>query len=346
MKIIVLAGGLSPERDVSMASAAKIAKALISKGHEVCIIDLYYGVNLIEDNLIFTSSPEDIKDYTIAENAPEIKAIKESKAEIGPNVIKCCRMADIVYLALHGDIGENGKVQAVLNVNKIKYTGSDYDGCLLSMDKNLSKIMAKCNHIATARWGINTKPDTVNYPLVIKPLNGGSSIGVSIAENEEEYHNALHLAKQYDDTVIVEEKIEGREFSVGILEDKPLPVIEIAPKNGFYDYKNKYQANLTAETCPADLPEDITYIMQETALKIHKILHLKFYSRIDFILSKENRLYFLEANSLPGMTPASLLPQEAAAAGISYGDLCSKIALSALNKQNVCKIQQSEHESV
>lgn len=332
MKIIVLAGGLSPERDVSMVSAAKIAKALISKGHEVCIIDLYYGVNLIESNLIFISSPEDIADYTITENAPEIKRINENKAEIGPNVIKCCRMADIVFLALHGDIGENGKVQAVLDVNKIKYTGSDYDGCLLSMDKNLSKIMAECNHIATARWGINTKPDNINYPIVIKPSNGGSSIGVSIAENEEEFMKALNHARQYDDTVIAEEKIEGREFSVGILEDKPLPVIEIVPKKGFYDYKNKYQANLTTEICPAVLPEDITYKMQETALKIHKMLHLKFYSRIDFIFSRENRIYFLEANSLPGMTPASLLPQEAAAAGISYADLCSKIALSALKK--------------
>lgn len=332
MKIVVLAGGLSPERDVSLVSASMIAKALIAKGHEVFILDLYYGVQDVEKELKFTSSPAEIKAYSIADQAPELTEQENNQPAIGPNVLACCKQADLVYLALHGDVGENGKVQAVLDMHKIKYTGSAYDGCLLSMDKNLSKELVAAHHMPTAKWSINEKKDTMAFPCVIKPSNGGSSIGVSIVNNEQECAAALALAKKYDDTVLVEEKIAGREFSVGILNHQPLPVIEIAPKEGFYDYKNKYQAGLTVETCPADLPEDIAQQMQALALKAHEILHLQFYSRIDFMMDRENTIYFLEANSLPGMTPTSLLPQEAKAAGIAYEDLCNQIAMNALEK--------------
>ncbi len=330
MKIIILAGGLSPERDVSLSSASKIAKALIGCGHEICIIDLYYGINLIENNLIFTSDEKDIYEYSVPESSPDSDSLN-SKSLIGPNVIKCCQKADLVYIALHGDIGENGKIQALLDSYKIKYTGSGYEGCFLSMDKNISKILADYSGINTPEWSINKNDKNLSYPLVVKPSNCGSSIGVSIVNNDNEYNKALKEAKKYDERIIIEEKIEGREFSVGILENKALPVIEIEPiNNGFYDYKNKYQKGLTKETCPADLSNELAVSLQETALKIHKILQLKFYSRIDFIVNKKNEIYFLEANSLPGMTPTSLLPQEAAAAGISYNELCNRIAMNAL----------------
>lgn len=322
MKIIILAGGLSPEREVSLVSASQIAKGLIGKGHCVFILDLYKGINDLSE-LTFCNDKKQIKNYKINGNAPEIL---NDKNLIGPNIIPACKMADTIYIALHGDIGENGKIQSLLDLNNIKYTGSGYDGCMLSMDKNISKMLVSHSKIKTAAWSINHKDDNLSYPLVVKPSNGGSSIGVSIVHNDNELKTALENAKKYDSTVLIEEKIEGTEVSVGILDNKPLPVIEIAPKQGFYDYKNKYQSGMTVEICPADISPDITETVQKTALAIHHLLHLKYYSRIDFIIDKSGIPYFLEANALPGMTPQSLLPQEAKAADISYEELCDKIA--------------------
>lgn len=340
MKITVLAGGRSPERDVSLSSASKIARALIEKGHEVCIVDLYYGIENIDD-FVFTSVSSDIKEYAVSEKAPEFEKEAFGKSDIGPNVLEACKKADIVFLALHGDVGENGKIQALLSVNGIRYTGSDQDGCLLSMDKNLAKILASAHGVRTAKWCVNVKDPSVNFPCVVKPIGGGSSIGVSVVNDFAQLNTALNLAKKYDNDVLIEELIKGREFSIGILNGKALPVIEIKPLCGFYDYKNKYQAGLTAEICPADIPVYIADQMQELALKLHGILHLKFYSRIDFIMNGKNEIYFLEANSLPGMTPTSLLPREAAADGISYSELCDMIARNALlkDKSSACQPQ-------
>lgn len=328
MKIVVLAGGLSPERDVSLVSASMIAKALINQGNEVAVLDLYYGIDDAE-SLVFSSVSDDIKTCSVSETAPMRKRTDSVRSDIGSKVIECCKKADIVFLALHGDIGENGKVQAVLDVNKIKYTGSGCDGCMLSMDKNLSKILVSAHNIKTPKWCVNIKDSSVSFPCVVKPSGGGSSIGVSVVNNFEELNRAMLTAAEYDTTVLIEEKINGREFSVGVLNNKALPIIEIAPKKGFYDYKNKYQQGLTVETCPANLPLYIAHEMQELAVKIHKILHLRFYSRIDFMMDRNNNIYFLEANSLPGMTPVSLLPQEAAADGIEYEELCSLIVQGA-----------------
>lgn len=328
MKILVLAGGLSPERDVSLVSASKIAKALINKGHRVFVLDLYYGISDVK-LAHFTLDADKIKAYSVSENAPEIKKCGNRESGIGKNVIECCKTADVVFMALHGDIGENGRVQALLDMNGIKYTGSGYEGCLLSMNKNISKALVSAHHIKTAEWCVNENDNSIGFPCVVKPVSGGSSIGVSIVENQAQFNSAVHLAKQYDCDVLIEKEINGREFSVGILNNMPLPVIEIKPKNdSFYDYRNKYQPGNTAEICPADIPFGLTQQLQKTAQEIHNILNLKFYSRIDFMVDLENNIYFLEANSLPGMTPASLLPQEAEAAGISYDDLCSMIAQS------------------
>lgn len=332
MKILVLAGGLSPERDVSLSSASKIAKALIEKGNTVAILDLYDGIDDVKE-LHFTGDAKEINDYIVPEKAPDIAGLGNAEAYIGNNVLKCCKMADIVYLALHGDVGENGKIQSLLDLYKIKYTGSGYDGCLLSMNKHLAKVLVSANQIKTAKWCLNEMDHSISLPCVVKPLGGGSSIGISMVENLEEYNSAIHEARKYDTDILIEERINGREFSVGILNDKALPVIEIIPKNNeFYNYKNKYQKNLTNEICPADVPKSISDELQETAEKIHRILHLKFYSRIDFIVDHKYEVYFLEANALPGMTPTSLLPQEAAVIGINYEDLCNQIAESALKR--------------
>jgi len=330
VNILVLAGGLSPERDVSLSSASRIAKALIAKGNHVAVLDLYGGIDSVKQ-LCFTDCFDEIKEYTVSEKVPDIIKPSDIESYIGKNILECCKTADIVFLALHGDIGENGKLQAVLDLHKIKYTGSDYTGCLLSMDKNLAKVLVSASHIKTAKWCINEMDASINFPCVVKPLSAGSSIGISMVNNSEEYKTAVYEAKKYDNDIMIEEKICGREFSVGILNDKALPVIEVIPKNNeFYNYKNKYQKNLTDEICPADIAVNLTEELKQTAEKIHTILHLKFYSRIDFIVDHKNNIYFLEANSLPGMTPASLLPQEAAAIEITYADLCNQIAESAL----------------
>ncbi|MDE5670559.1 MAG: D-alanine--D-alanine ligase [Eubacterium sp.] len=330
MNILVLAGGLSPERDVSLSSASRIAKALIAKGNKVAVLDLYYGIHDVKE-FFFTDDSDEIEDYTVSEKVPDIMQSSDIEAYIGKNVLQCCKMADIVFLALHGDIGENGKLQAVLDLYKIKYTGSGYNGCLLSMDKNIAKILVSAGNIKTAKWCLNEMEHSIDFPCVVKPLGVGSSIGISMVENSNEYETAICEAKKYDSDILIEEKICGREFSVGILNNKALPVIEIIPKNNeFYNYKNKYQMNLTDEICPADIPKHLAAELKQKAEKIHQMLNLKFYSRIDFIVDCKNNVYFLEANSLPGMTPSSLLPQEAAAMGISYEDLCNQIAESAL----------------
>lgn len=327
MKILVLAGGKSPERDVSMVSASKIAKALIEQGNCVFIVDLAEGVDNLDD-VKFTEDAEQIPQYIVPEKAPDIESMPD---EFGKNITECCKMADVVYLALHGAVGENGKLQAFLDVNNINYTGSGFEGCSLAMNKHISKLLAKSVGVKTAQWSVNKKSEELSYPCVVKPSGCGSSVGVSMVHNDAECETALKEASAYDACVLVEEKIEGREFSVGILNGRALPVIEIQAKSGFYDYKNKYQTGLTVETCPAVLRSDIALAMQDTALKMHKTLLLGYYSRIDFMLSKNNEIYFLEANALPGMTPASLLPQEAREAGIDYAKLCQQIALNPVN---------------
>lgn len=324
MNILVLAGGISPEREVSLVSGSQIAKALINCGYNVYLIDLYFGINNLSD-IIFSDNAESIKNYVISKTAPENI---ESDNVIGKNVIEACRLADAVYLALHGDVGENGKLQALLTLNNIKYTGSQYDGCYLSMNKNISKLIVKDNGIKTAKWCSNEFDGTLNFPCVIKPVSCGSSVGITIANNMAELYKALAHAKKYDSEILIEEYINGREFSVGILDNRPLPPIEIEVQDGFYDYNNKYQG-LTKETCPAQISCQLAERLQNTALKIHNLLHLKYYSRIDFIVDANDNIYFLEANSLPGMTPESLLPQEAAAVCIDYNTLCNKIIQNA-----------------
>ncbi len=336
MKIVVLAGGLSPERDVSLSSGALISDALINKGHDVMLLDLYLGINNKNINPVYINSKSNKTFlYQVPEQEPDLEAIKASVNNkgslIGDGVIDLCKKAEVVFLALHGSIGENGKLQAVLDVNEIKYTGTGYVGSLLAMDKDLSKKLFRSNNVLTPNWKYidlqtYTDMDHIDYPCVVKPCSFGSSVGVTIVENPSELNNAIEFVKRYENFVIIEEKITGREFSVGILDGAALPVIEIKPLTGFYDYKNKYQKGLAEEICPANISDEIRDLLQNSAMKVHNILRLGFYSRIDFMLDKYNNAYCLEANTLPGMTPTSLLPQEASANGIDYNDLCEKIA--------------------
>ena len=343
MKIIVLAGGLSNERDVSLSSSSKIANALIQNGHSVLLLDVYTGIELSEqenlDRLFKRKEDNFTYSYQVKEEEPDLEELKSktnnpNNGLIGKNVLKLCQFSDIVFLGLHGSMGENGQIQATFDILGINYTGSPYVASLLAMDKDLSKKLLSLENIPLARSKTykNIKDVHVDdFPVVVKPCNNGSSVGVSIVNNQEELKKALDKVEKFNDTILIEDYIKGREFSVGILGDIVLPPIEMIPNQGFYDYKNKYQPGATLEICPAELSIEETEKIQELALRVVSTLKLEVYARIDFIYDGVT-FYCLEANTLPGMTPTSLLPQEANAIGITYQELCEKIVSLSLNK--------------
>ena len=342
MKIVVLAGGISTERDVSLVTGKMVYRALKEKGHQVILLDAYMGYEDRVSEDIFTGDREwDKEVLAISEENPDLEAVKlkrGGKGFFGPNVLEICQMADMVFMGLHGAFGEDGKVQATFDLHEIRYTGSNPLGAAVSMDKGISKQLFRESGIPTP-LGITLKKgqsfadgDLPQFPLVVKACNSGSSVGVYIVRERKEFDEALAKAFTYDDEVVVEQYIRGREFSVGVIDGKALPVIEIAPISGFYDYKNKYQSGSTVETCPADLPEEISAKMRRYAEKAYEALHIDAYARMDVMMSEDNEMYVLEANTLPGMTPTSLLPQEAAAIGYSFPDLCEWLIRVSLRK--------------
>lgn len=341
MKIVVLAGGTSTERDVSLVTGSMIYKALIKNGHQVVLLDLYLGYEEEDFQDIFAIKKDWSKDIkAISSENPDIEAVKafrkdNPECQVGPHVINICKQADIVFLALHGQNGEDGKVQAMFDLLDIKYTGTDYFSSALAMDKVISKELFVKYNIPTPS-GITIEegenPDWNTFPCIVKVNRGGSSVGVYKADSTEELQEALKKAYTYEKRVLIEEFIDGREFSIGVMNGKALPIIEIAPKVGFYDYKNKYQAGSTVETCPAELPEEVTKAMQTCAEDVYRALRLHTYVRVDFRMNREFEFFCLEANTLPGMTPTSLLPQEAAAVGVDFNALCEEIIKISMEK--------------
>ncbi|MCL2865687.1 MAG: D-alanine--D-alanine ligase [Lachnospiraceae bacterium] len=341
MKIIVLAGGLSTERDVSLASGVGICRSLLELGHETFLLDAYLGLPHPPENLndIFQLPGRGMNHITsIPGSEPDLETIRKQRTTnadcyFGPNVIALCQLADIVFIGLHGGEGENGTVQAAFDLMGIRYTGTGHLGCAVSMDKGLTKEIFLTTEVNTPKGFIQHKDAPMidvtewglDFPIVLKPCSGGSSIGVFIVHTIDAYHKALKKSFRYEDEIVVEEYIIGREFSCGILDNQILPPIEIIPNVGFFDYANKYQAGATQEICPALIDEEITKEMQALTLKAFQVLKLQVYARADFILDQNNKLYCLEINTLPGMTTTSLLPQEANAMGITYGELCETI---------------------
>lgn len=346
--IAILAGGISDEREVSLTSASLVANALAECGHKVCLVDVSEDVEVNgERDEVF--SAERRYSYSVGESVPERKAAGERL--VGRGVDRICLMADVVYIGLHGGMGENGQLQAYLDSLGVKYTGSGHLGSALAMDKDISKQLMRHAGIVTADW-VSVDSDeidsydskstqalldrilfAVGMPCVVKPQSNGSSVGVSIVNDRNELCSALALAFLYEKKVLVERCIKGREFSIGVLDGKALPAVEIIPKSGFYDYKNKYQSNMTDEICPASLTDEQRTALECAALAVFKALRLECYARMDFILDDADGFFYcLEANTLPGMTPASLLPLEAAAVGISYPALCERIVRLALEK--------------
>lgn len=340
MKIAVVCGGLSNERDVSITSGSCVARALREKGHKVVLVDLYYGYSgdYTDPAELFEREQEDFR-YCVAEETPDIEKMLADGdgSRIGRNVIEICRAADISFLALHGEDGENGKLQATFDMYGIKYTGSGYLGSAIAMNKELSKIMFRHN-------GINTPPgivlekgakshEDVGFPCVVKPCSGGSSVGTSIVHGRDEYEQALEIAFKFENRVLVEKYVKGRELTVGVIDGKAMPVIEIIPKSGWYDYKNKYQAGLTEEICPAPISEEETVKVQRLAERVSAALMIDVYCRADFLLNEaDGERYCLEANTLPGMTPTSLVPQMGAAQGMDFGEVCEKIIEVSMEK--------------
>ena len=343
MKIVVLAGGLSPERNVSLSSGTMACNAFLKAGHQAILLDLFFGMpelNVPAEHLFVNAAP--LPPAAISEAEPDLNAIAASRPQgwsdrIGLNVIEICQAADIVYMALHGADGENGSVQKVFDEHGIRYTGSGPEGCRLSMDKHAAKEIFFREGILTPTFRLLRRGEIFSFdelplPAVAKPNSGGSSIGISIAYTREELKKAVDLAFQQEDQILVEEFIHGRELSCGVLDGKALPVIEIVPKEGFYDYKNKYQAGAALEIAPAPISPSAAEKVQRLAERVFNVLKLSVYARMDFLLTEQEDAYCLEANTLPGMTPTSLLPQEAAVLGIDYVTLCERIVALSLEK--------------
>lgn len=327
MNIVVLGGGLSSERNVSIVTSVSVCRALRSLGHNAIYIDLFYGVDC-DDNLneLFLQPDGFCEDVSIDKTVPDVETLKETnKNRIGNNVIEICKLADCVFLGLHGEDGEDGKIQSFFDFYNIKYTGSGMLGSAIGMNKYYTKQIMRINNIPTPE-------ETDDLPCVIKLVNGGSSIGTWICDSFEDKQNAIEQSKNHD--YIVEKKIEGREFTVPVLDNKALDVIEIIAPNKKFDYISKYQSGIegATEVCPANISNELKEELQFYALKLHQALNLKVYSRSDFIVNNNNHIWCLEINTLPGMTPASLFPKAAKQIGLDYPHLCEKIIELSLNK--------------
>ena len=344
MKILVLAGGLSPERNVSLSSGAMVCQALRERGHQAALVDLFFGVDEDEEELMGLEGrysapiPEELK--KVAREAPDLDQLRASRpgpSAIGPRIFELCQEADIVYLALHGACGEDGRIQAALDLLGVPYTGSGCLGSAIAMDKDLTKRLV-AGQVTTPRWetvtvtwdNIGQLAERTQLPAVVKPIASGSSIGVYIAKTRQELERALEESIHLGGRTVVEEHIQGREIQVAVLGDRALPSIEIIPKEGFYDYANKYQPGAALEVCPSKIPAAWEKAVGDAALTVFRTIGLSVYARADFIVTSDGIPYFLEINTLPGMTPTSLVPQEAAAVGIDYGKLCETIIQMSL----------------
>ena len=347
MRIVVLAGGLSMERNVSLSSGNKICRALRSRGHQAILVDMFLGFEDYEGKLddVFDAPGGFCGDYSVAEAEPDLAAVRasrkdQSRSMFGTGVLDVCAKADIVFLALHGTCGEDGRVQAAFDLLGIPYTGAGYLSSAIAMDKDLTKRLVS-EYVITPQWrtvrytegDIARLVSETKLPCVVKPVANGSSVGVSIAHTGAELKTALEVCLQFGAQVVLEQYISGREIQVGIIAGKALPSIEIIPKTGFYDYANKYQAGAAEEICPSPIPEDWEMRVRTATETVYRLIGLSVYSRADFIVTPDGTPYFLEINTLPGMTKTSLLPQEAAAVGIGYEELCEKIVEESLKQK-------------
>jgi D-alanine-D-alanine ligase len=332
LKIALLLGGTSSERDVSLASGIRVAEALRTCGHEVRAIDPARGPLSDDEQRALAGG------RVVQTAPPSQEALRRMAREALPSFAGNLPRqgdADVVFLGLHGGSGEDGTIQALLDLGGVPYTGSGHLASALAMDKDLSKHLFRQANVSTAKWlmapaGVDEVNTALGLPVIVKPSKQGSTVGLSIVRNASELQPAIDEAFNFDDEVMIEEFITGRELTVGILGDIALPVGEIIPQHEIYDYECKYTAGMADERFPAELTKQETARVQDEALRAFRALKLRGCARIDFRMATDGTFYCLEANTLPGMTQTSLIPQAAAAAGISFPELCDRIVRLAL----------------
>jgi D-alanine-D-alanine ligase len=340
MNIAVIFGGISTERDISIKSGIAVYNALKQLGYNAILVDPALG----KDGFIHS-----------VEEAEKLPKYAELDAQIHnkQKYLECISSSNLneinlAFIVLHGKYGEDGTIQTLLDFKDIPYTGSKPKAHSIGLDKNLSKLLFSSVRIPTPRWTVVRKEDAENFELaeelrdefgkkmVIKPNDQGSTIGVTIVTdgNLDEIHNGVKLASSFSDLVIVEEYIEGREITVGIIGNEALPVIEIVPQSGFYDFEHKYTRGKTEYICPAEIPDDVASFTQELALMAYNIIGAEGFARVDFRLNEDNQPFILEVNTIPGFTETSLVPKAAKAIGIEFPELCQKIINEALKKED------------
>lgn len=327
-KVALLVGGTSPERAVSKMSGKGILQALKDLQYPTIVIDPAYGLNQPQQEDLFFSE----KDFDEISNRNCIDAINS----------KLLDDVDVVFSAMHGKWAEDGTIQSLLELRGLKYTGSKVLASALAMDKDMSKVIFRQAGVQTADWftvkersfELELITDDIKqktgFPCIIKPNDQGSTVGLKIVQDESEVEEGIVIAQQYSSKALIEKYIPGRELTVAILLNEALPVLEIVPKSGFYDYKHKYTSGMSEYIVPANIPDKVAKRAQKQALTAFQALGCEGYARVDFRMNNQNELYCLEVNTLPGMTPLSLVPKAAKAVGISYKDLVKKIIQQAL----------------
>ncbi|HEV8128707.1 MAG TPA: D-alanine--D-alanine ligase [Candidatus Eisenbacteria bacterium] len=361
MKVVVLMGGDTPEREVSLRSGAGISKALAELGHEVTLLDTGTGRILPNPETALELGSKPPAPLAVGAGGPAktgathpreddessrlpVPGAGAGNLDVYAKTIP--RGADLVFIALHGGDGENGVLQAVLDLARIPYTGSGVLASAVSMDKSLSKRIFRDLGIPTPDWieleapaesGARWRPaigdaeiETLGgYPVIVKPNDQGSSVGISVVRTKAELLPAIEDARRYGRLILVESFIEGREVTVAVLEGRSFPVVEIEPEGGWYDYRHKYTAGASRYEVPAKLPPEITERILSLGRDACRALRVTGLARVDFRLSEDGTPYCLEVNTVPGMTETSLVPKAAAAAGLSYKELVRSIVESA-----------------
>ena len=340
MRIVVLLGGNSEERDVSLASGAQVAHALREVGHDVVAFDTSGGI-------LSREAEERLRDSGVGRDPPGPRP--PDLLDTGDTGVfarePAVAEADVLFLALHGGMGEDGTIQALLDVIGRPYTGSGMVGCALAMDKELTKRLLRDAGIPTPDWIVgNPDPQRVEaelgVPVIVKAARGGSSLRLVLAHDMAEVARAREASLHFQDRVLWERFIRGREFTVGVVGGDALPVGEIIPEHEIFDYECKYQPGMAREIFPADLPGEMARRLQRLAVEVHGVLRLRDLSRVDFVVDEDGRPWCLEANALPGMTANSLLPKAARAAGISFPELCERIATLAVERQGALQLER------
>ncbi len=324
MKIIVLTGGTSPEREISLRSGKAITNGLRANGHDVTPIDPAFGVNQPKtEEELFTFDPLENR----ISNENYIKCIDS-------NLFDGC---DMVFIALHGKWGEDGTVQSLLELKGLRYTGSGVLSSSVAIDKSMTKILFQHYHVKTPKWiTINShgfEPTAIEervlkiigLPFIVKPNDQGSTVGFSLVKNIDELEPAIRFALKFSERALIEEYIQGREITASILGKQVLPIVEVKPKHELYDYECKYTKGMTEYLCPAPLDETIVKHVDHQALLAYESCECKAFARVDFILNEQNELYCLEVNTIPGMTDLSLVPMAAKAAGMDFPTLVQRI---------------------